>query len=251
MATRDAWVNAFIDTSFRDAADEDYIPARTAYRLELTHSFLWSSLQAVEKYLKAILLYNRQSTIRLGHNVSKGFARLQQVPDIPFVFPPDIKLFVDYINDEGPNRYRGFPSELRHDALLGLDRTVWHNIRRYCYNLKGTARDPDRPALELAALMRDPPQDRQHFRIPGGFLEQVLARPSERRRNLVWKHFWYGAKRRKIIKSFPHRFHWSRPVHFMRPEVYFAIKDLVQFEPAVREHLETPQPSASTKGEPG
>ena len=56
MATTDDWVDAFIDMSFRDAADEDYIAARVAYRLELTHTFLWASLQTVEKYLKAILL---------------------------------------------------------------------------------------------------------------------------------------------------------------------------------------------------
>ncbi len=247
MARTDTWVDVFIDTSFRDSADEDYIAARVAYRLELTHTFHWSSLQAVEKYIKAILLYNRGSTVGLGHNVSKGFRKLQQIPDIPFVFPADIKLFVDYINEEGPNRYRGFPAELQPDALVGLDRTVWH-LRRYCYSLNAIASDQGRLAKELAALNRDPLEYRHKFKIPGGFLERVLARPSERRRNLVWKNFWYGSRRRKVIKAFPQRFECSRPVHFMRPEVYFAIKDLVQFERAAREHFEkTSRPGASTK----
>jgi hypothetical protein len=53
----------------RDAADEDYVAARTAYRIDPTHSFLWNSLQAVEKYTKAILLYNRRPTGDLGHDV--------------------------------------------------------------------------------------------------------------------------------------------------------------------------------------
>jgi hypothetical protein len=52
----DASVDLFIDKSFRDAADEDYIAARTVSRLGLNRPFLWSSLQAVEKYIKAILL---------------------------------------------------------------------------------------------------------------------------------------------------------------------------------------------------
>lgn len=28
MATTDAWTNALVDSSFRDAADEDYVAAR-------------------------------------------------------------------------------------------------------------------------------------------------------------------------------------------------------------------------------
>lgn len=237
MVTTDAWVDAFIDTSFRDAADEDYIAARAAFRLELNHTFLWASLQMAEKYLKAILLYNRVSTVDLGHHVEKAFERLDRIADIPFAFPPDVKLFVEYVNQEGPNRYRGLPSSLRGDALIGLDRTAWH-LRRYSYNVRGDRSDPSHLADELASIKPDQLEERGTFRIAGGFLEKVLEQPSKRREHLVWKNFWYGARPRHRIEAFPHRFSWNQPVHFMKPEVYFALKSLVKFEPAVREHFE-------------
>lgn len=237
MATTDAWVNAFIDSSFRDAADEDYIAARAAYRLHLTHAFLWNSLQAVEKYIKAILLYNRKRTDDLGHDIKKGFSRLLQVKDIPFQFSPDIQLFVDYINDEGPNRYRDRPAHLRDDALIGLDRTAWH-LRRHCFAFGGANRDPSQFAADVAALSGDGLAQRVSFKLPNGRIEAILERSSEARKHLVWKNFWFGARRRHVIKAFPCRSSWSRPVTFMRPEVYFALKDLVYFEKDVREHFE-------------
>jgi hypothetical protein len=82
--------------------------------------------------------------------------------------------------------------------------------------------------------------------VDGGFLGQVLAKPSEPRRNLVWKNFWYGARRRRVIKAFPHRFEISRPVHYMRPEVCHALKDLVPFEPEEVRQFE-PEPKKSSR----
>jgi hypothetical protein len=243
MATPDAWANAFIDSSFRDAADEDYIAARAAYRMDLTHAFLWNSLQTVEKYIKAILLYNRLNTSDLSHNVKKALGRLQSIQDIPFQLPSDVQLFVDYINEEGPNRYRGRPAHLRDDALIGLDRTAWH-LRRHCFAFGGANRDPQKFAADVAALSPDTLGQRVTFKLPNGRLEAILAKPSEARKHLVWKNFWFGARKRHVIKAFPHRFAWSRPVTFMRPEAYFVLKDLVQFEKDVREHFE---PGSTTK----
>ena len=55
----DVLVNDFATRSFRNMADEDYIAARMAYRAQLVPQFLWLSLQALEKYLKCILVLNR------------------------------------------------------------------------------------------------------------------------------------------------------------------------------------------------
>jgi HEPN domain-containing protein len=46
---------------FREQADKDYIVARSCYRMNLREQFLWASLQACEKYLKGILLFNERS----------------------------------------------------------------------------------------------------------------------------------------------------------------------------------------------
>lgn len=87
MVTADAWANTFIDSSFRDAADEDYIAARASYGLDLTHAFLWNSLQTVEKYIKAILLYNRRPTRDLGHDVKTGLTRQGHTLAVPERYP--------------------------------------------------------------------------------------------------------------------------------------------------------------------
>jgi hypothetical protein len=246
LATIDAWINAFVDSSFRDAADEDYVAARTAYRIDLTHSFLWNSLQAVEKYIKAILLYNRMPTGDLGHDVKKGFCRLLEIKEIPFQFASDTKLFVDYINDEGPNRYRVRPAYLRDDALIGLDRTVWH-LRRHCFDFGESNHDPVRFAENVAALSPDGLEQRISFKLPGGRIEAILDHPSEARKNLVWNNFWFCARKRHKIKKFPCRLGWSRPIPFMRPDVYFALKNLVQFDKDVRDYFEQASMAQASK----
>ena len=59
MRDPEPWVNDFAIRSFRDIADGDYIAARMAYRAMLPVQFLWSSQQALEKYLKCILFIRR------------------------------------------------------------------------------------------------------------------------------------------------------------------------------------------------
>lgn len=181
-ATIDDWVDAFISNSFRDVADEDYIAARIAYRHGLLEPFLWLSLQAVEKYLKAILLFHRENTKRFGHDVVKCYERVCAISNL--VFPADIHLFITYIGEEGGNRYAEYPMALKEDALIGLDRTVWH-LRRHCYQV---LRARHEFTTYVASLGSDPLEYRHKFAIPGGYLEQVLAKPSATRRQLVWKN---------------------------------------------------------------
>ncbi|MBD5749812.1 HEPN domain-containing protein, partial [Citrobacter freundii] len=42
--------------SFRDMADQDYLTARVCFKNNLPFQFLWMSQQAIEKYIKCILL---------------------------------------------------------------------------------------------------------------------------------------------------------------------------------------------------
>ena len=114
----------FINRSFRDVADLDYISARVCHRLDLKQQFLWASLQATEKYLKAILLYNDRSTKRLGHGIEKAYGRLEQITDIEFDIPKDVQEFIRYLNIQGPNRYFEYPSFTHGTELLLLDKTV-------------------------------------------------------------------------------------------------------------------------------
>lgn len=52
-SSKQSAINLYIQESFRDMADKDYIAARVSYRYGLAYPFLWLALQAIEKYLKA------------------------------------------------------------------------------------------------------------------------------------------------------------------------------------------------------
>ena len=58
-APEHAKINHFAIRCFRDTGDADYLAARMAMRARLAIPFLWSAEQAIEKYLKCILLLNR------------------------------------------------------------------------------------------------------------------------------------------------------------------------------------------------
>src|SRR2546423_5751552 len=61
-------LSAIAEQAFRDQADKDYVAARSNYRMNLREQFLWSGLQACEKYLKAILLFNQLSARFVASN---------------------------------------------------------------------------------------------------------------------------------------------------------------------------------------
>ena len=54
-------LNTFASDVFRRQADFDYVAARANYKMQLRQQFLWSAQQSIEKYLKAILLFNGKS----------------------------------------------------------------------------------------------------------------------------------------------------------------------------------------------
>lgn len=109
---------------FIDPADEDYMAARWAYSVGIFHSFYWSAAQAFEKYLKAILLFQEESTIGYGHKLVSLLQKAKQLDKnscLPKSFDlPDttamgketwqekpMELFADYLQSYGSvhNRY--------------------------------------------------------------------------------------------------------------------------------------------------
>lgn len=83
-------INSFAQRSFRDNADRDYILARMAYRTQLYPQFLWSSLHALEKYAKCILILTRTKRVNVkknqfddvGHEVMKALDLLDKKIEI-------------------------------------------------------------------------------------------------------------------------------------------------------------------------
>jgi HEPN domain-containing protein len=231
----------FANRSLRDQADRDYIAARVLHVHNLDTQFLWSASQSVEKYLKAILLYNFRSAKGLGHDLRKALDRVKAIPDFDFQLSAAAVEYVRYLDEEGQNRYFDFPTDLRSDALLRLDRTVWE-IRRYCHPMsdpppgwQGT--DAEWRARQFA-YVNNPARDKQRhkLRIIGGLLEETLKKPSKARDALVWKNFCFGRRRKNKIR-YGARWSSSNPTHFMHEEWFPYLEALVDFPKNVRNYF--------------
>lgn len=112
--------NAFIKRSFRDTADRDYISARILHRNRLVEQFLWQALQCIEKYLKAILLFNNKGTKHLNHNISQALNDALSIEGLGVTVTKRTSDFVDSINEEGPNRYFSYPRFARGKEFRNL-----------------------------------------------------------------------------------------------------------------------------------
>lgn len=232
-------VNDFANRSFRDLADQDYVSARIAYRMEFDQQFRWCSLQAIEKYLKAILIYNRVSAKGIRHDLNKALMRIENITDLEFYLPSsDVADFIKYISDYGSDRYLSHPTHLKDSALLTLDKTVW-SIRRYCFfmrqviQVKGEAKE----LFELNKQEATNPyfeEKRHKYRVFNGYLEKIIEKRLPPYDNLVWKNFFYGRVKKHKIKNFRFRMSSQNPTHAIHNEVFDTLDSLVDFPKAIK-----------------
>jgi HEPN domain-containing protein len=227
-----AFIIAFATESFRDTADQDYIMARLAYRLQLDTQFRWNSLQAVEKYLKAILLYNGESAKNIGHSLIRALDRVRGIPDLGFGIPEGTMAFIEYLNNFGDDRYLSFPTHVPTRALIKLDRTVWL-IRKYCFYMRHEFRTGGR-VINNFELYKRQLADVQYekrpisYRLANGYLEKVIDKGHPAYDALVWKNFYFGRVAKHRIK-FGDRISMTNPTHFINPECFEELKERVDF----------------------
>jgi len=124
----DRYVNSFGTQSFRDQADRDYVAARLACRHELFPQFLWASHQAIEKYLKAILLFNRVKATRVGHDLALALSLTETLP-FKIELSSRSRKFIAHLAEVGEFRYIDIPFYVHGHILIDLDLAVWE-IRR-------------------------------------------------------------------------------------------------------------------------
>jgi HEPN domain len=155
-------VNDFAIRSFRDVADEDYISARMAFRAALVTPSLWSSQQAIEKYLKCILLLHRIPGKHVRHQLGIALDAIQGSGKLVLDLTPPTRSFVEYLDEFGPYRYLEISNVAFGPNLVRLDRAVWE-LRRYCT----LSDEPRRIKLRHGFI---PPK----VRIPGGYLEGII-----------------------------------------------------------------------------
>ncbi len=232
-------INDFAKRSFRDVADQDYIAARMSYRAQLREPFLWSSLQAFEKYFKAILLFNRKSAKGVGHNISEGLKRIEAIRDLSFSIPDDVREFINYINNYGTNRYLEHPTHFRDQSLLCLDRSVWY-VRRYCFYMRGELTNSKGDSIELLPFNVEKTRTyedevrRYKYKIHGGLLEEIIKKNKAAAEYLIWHNFYYGRRRKKIIKGHVNNRSSVKPTLTLHPEIFEELDDLVNFSRETR-----------------
>jgi HEPN domain-containing protein len=209
----EAYLNDFATRSFRDTADQDYIMARSAFRSELDANFLWSALQSIEKYIKAILLYNRvaqpqEPGKRLGHDLERGLKELEKLP-FSIKLSEASREIIKHLDTYGRFRYLDTPYHIRGDELLKLDRAVWE-IRLYCrvldYKIKVGEETVEMLPHHLAAIeraMKNPRPVREFT----GEIEAILSKKDHPARPaLVWKNLFFNLHRRNTVK-------WRTRIH--------------------------------------
>jgi tetratricopeptide (TPR) repeat protein len=233
-ANREALLNEFALRCFHDVADGDYIAARLSYRSELFLQAFWASQQALEKYLKAILLFRRIQRNKPTHSLLKLLRALEAA--FPLQLSEQARAFISAIENWDVDRYFIYPHGTHGLELMQLDRTIWE-IRRYCIprdrriSPKGTPAE----ALDLRRIENAVNYPPQKFRsIVPGFLDEVLSRKTHiSRPALVWKNLYFGSSLRRSLASFRQTFSSYNSPLAQYPEIIDEVKKYVFLPPKV------------------
>jgi HEPN domain-containing protein len=228
---------------FRNIADNDYISARTLFRYELFHQAYWCSLQAIEKYLKAILLFNGKSIINISkaHDLNVSLKEINIIKEIKFNLPSDVLTFINAIDYEGANRYFEYPYEFEQISLFKLDKTVWH-IRKYCFCLKGQVKYEeslvDLLPFNLIEIENKKYAENPHKYKINGELENILQdKNSLKRKQLIWNNKYYGSRKKSKISLNYVKYIGGNPPHFLDENIFDDIKKYVKFSQRVKEYF--------------
>ena len=242
---QEALLNEFALRSFRDVADGDYIAARMAYRAQLYIQALWASQQALEKYIKAILLLRRIEWKKASHSLQKPLERLEQ--NLPLDLSKDVRNFIQFIDEWDADRYFTYSYGLGGLELLRLDRSVWE-IRRYCipYNRGKTPKGTSIEAIDLEHIHNAHNHSPQHYSpILAGFLDEVLRDGnSSARQALVWQNLYFGKSSRRSIRNFQqHHYSANSPLALYYDDLLDAVAKYVYLPPKIRPAtLKSPPP---------
>jgi hypothetical protein len=233
----------YAQRSFRNQADRDYVAARLVWRARLVNVFLWLALQAVEKYLKGILLFRCEEIKSYDHNVAHALGAVRNLRGLGFRIPQHNTRFIEYLSEWGPNRYLDFPFHVVGTELWDLDWTVWH-VRRFCQDFLLMPGDADRydrafAILDLRTARLADTTRPTDFRVARGGLEEILERGEPLMRTaLVWHNPCYGRRSKKppppqIYSAF------ENPTHVMHPRILLPLlKRLVPLPKEIVEQLE-------------
>jgi hypothetical protein len=236
----DVLLNDFAVRSFRDVADHDYIAARMAARARLIPQFLWSSLQAIEKYLKCILLLNRIKGRRVRHDLNTALRLIEEHARFKLLLKPRSVELIEHLDTYGRFRYLETPYHVKGLELIQLDLTVW-SVRRYCRILDFEISWPaggDRSKFEhrLRAIEASEAMPHRPFRLPGGALEKIIEDEEHPAREpLLWKNMFFGWRPRTRVRFSP-SFHATNSPLSMHPQILDEVLKYVYLPKEVVDH---------------
>ena len=198
-------LNDFATRCFRNIADKDYIAARLCYKHNLVIQFHWQALQAMEKYLKAILLYNRIPAKKIRHDLCKALKLTENLPFKLDLCKTTLDL-IKHLNNFGRFRYLEKSYHIFGHKLPQLDQAVWE-IRRYCKVLNFEKKLPNGEVrhmldLELKKIEQSRNEPFHKFRIAGGEIEKIIQKKNHpSRAALIWQNLYFGEKMRNKVLS--------------------------------------------------
>lgn len=187
--TIDSLLNDFAIRSFRDIGDADYIAARMACRAALVTQYLWGSQQAIEKYLKCILLLNRVPAANVRHDLGAALSSINASGKLTMDLTGGTKEFIERLDVYGRFRYQEISNHAFGLEIVTLDRAAWE-LRRYC-TLSAQPRQ---------AILRDG-FPAPMVRIPGGYLERIIDEKENAARGpLLWQNAFFGNRARRTVR---------------------------------------------------
>ena len=232
-------INNFATRSFRDTADGDYIAARLAYRSRLAQNFLWSSLQAIEKYLKCILVLNRIKAPQ-SHDLGEILKVFNDKKKFDLTLSNEIRTFLLHLDTYGRDRYFEAPYFTESFNLISLDKAVWE-IRQYARVMDYQHIDLHGKKIEMLQheiaaneyAKKKPPHK---FTIIGGRLEAIIAKSDHPSREpLLWQNLFFGRKSRKKI-TLPSRMEAGNSPLYLNPTILDEILKFVHLSDGVEKH---------------
>ncbi|MFS8931746.1 hypothetical protein [Cupriavidus taiwanensis] len=201
-AQEGVYLNEVARRSFRDTADMDYISARLAYRSALLPQFHWAGLQAMEKYFKAILLFNRIPAKDIGHSLSSAMELAKQLP-FPLQLSQSSLEIIEHLDSYGGDRYLIYSYAAYGPLLTKLDKAVWE-LRRYCkvlnYELDMGTMKKNMLTPEINRIEALEGQPIKHVMLTDGLLEAIIkSRKHPSRPGLLWNNPYFGLRRRQTV----------------------------------------------------
>jgi hypothetical protein len=167
--------------------------------------FLWASLQAIEKYLKCILMLNRIKSNKPTHELATCLQKIEASAKFQMRLSKYTREFIKYLDRYGRFRYFETSYYVMGREIWLLDRAVWE-IRRYC-----TVLDHSTPTLtgaevrrldgELLRIARSEGVPPQKFILShAGSIERVIAdKKHPARESLIWQNAFFGKRIRKSL----------------------------------------------------